>query len=257
MCIRDRGRIIAVGEGLEIPEGMEVIDIDGFHLVPGLIDGSVLHDREHDALYISHGVTLVRDMGSSMETITERREAERERVPGPALLVAGQLLDGLNSRSTRAMRFGAADQVSPRLTGLAASLTELARRDQLEPDAYALDYLSVSGRVPADIWGEILRVGHELGLSVWSALPASVPLSAAVELGLDGLTDLASLLPPETSWREATQNALDESIGTLAGGATAILPRAYNIVRQARPIRGLDAQLRQLSPFYEEGGQIG
>lgn len=246
------GRIIGIGEDMEVPEGIAVIDLEGFHLVPGLIDAAVRHDREHDALYISHGVTMVRDMGSPLNIINERREAERERIPGPALFVAGPLLDGPGSAAQHAMLFDATEEVDPMLTGLASHLTGLADRDQLESDAYGLDYLATGPLLTADVLGEVLRVGHELGLAVWGPLPTQVPLSAAVELGLDGVFDLSSLLPSGSSWAEVTDETLDESIAIMAAGTTAITPRAYNILRQTRPLGELESRLRQLSPVYEE-----
>ena len=62
----EEGRITAIAEDLELPEGTEIVDVAGMHVAPGLIDGMTNHDADHDALYIASGVTLIRDTGNDL-----------------------------------------------------------------------------------------------------------------------------------------------------------------------------------------------
>src|SRR5260221_473248 len=52
-------RILAVGPSIEIPADAVRVDVTGKHVIPGLIDGLVNHDADHDRLYVTSGVTLV------------------------------------------------------------------------------------------------------------------------------------------------------------------------------------------------------
>src|SRR5687768_3233322 len=87
--------IRTVAPGAPLPAGCEVIEIAGLHVVPGLIDGIAFHDPEHDVLYTASGVTLLRDHGNELARIFEERElARRDATGGPALNVAGAVIDG-------------------------------------------------------------------------------------------------------------------------------------------------------------------
>jgi imidazolonepropionase-like amidohydrolase len=106
--------IIAVGnEGdLAVPPGAEVIDANGYTVMPGLIDAHVhldilghgdyptWHGMVRDnyaevmelsaAQLLAHGVTTARDAGGELEASVQTRERiERGEIPGPRLLIGG------------------------------------------------------------------------------------------------------------------------------------------------------------------------
>ena len=60
-------RIVAVGprQSVTVPEGAEVIDGERCSVVPGLIDAHFHIERDYQLprLFLSHGVTSVRDPG--------------------------------------------------------------------------------------------------------------------------------------------------------------------------------------------------
>ena len=74
------------------------IDASGMTVMPGLIDAHVHIGREpdHDGpLYLSAGVTSVRDTGGVLERLTElRRRWNEGDWTGPRLVYAGPLIDG-------------------------------------------------------------------------------------------------------------------------------------------------------------------
>src|ERR1051326_3107902 len=87
-------RIVAVGKRavLKVPDGAEVVDAKGLTLVPGLIDSHFHIDGDDPlpALYLSHGVTSVRDPGQWIEAYDAARKAP---APVPRLFLCGPHLD--------------------------------------------------------------------------------------------------------------------------------------------------------------------
>jgi len=101
IVVRD-GRVAEVTSGgvASPPAGTEIIDARGMWIVPGLIDMHVhYHPGWMDALFLRHGVTTVRDVGSGLDSILELREDSR--APGvarPRIFACGPLIDGPSPR---------------------------------------------------------------------------------------------------------------------------------------------------------------
>jgi imidazolonepropionase-like amidohydrolase len=87
-------RIATVGRrnSVTIPPGAEVIDANGLTLLPGLIDSHFHIDGDDPlpALYLSHGVTSIRDPGQWIEAYDAARKAS---APTPRLFLCGPHLD--------------------------------------------------------------------------------------------------------------------------------------------------------------------
>jgi imidazolonepropionase-like amidohydrolase len=87
-------RIIAVGKraGVSIPIGAEVVDASGLTLLPGLIDSHFHIDGDDSlpALFLTHGVTSVRDPGQWIEAYDAARKAPAQV---PRLFLCGPHLD--------------------------------------------------------------------------------------------------------------------------------------------------------------------
>jgi len=87
-------RIAAVGTraSVTIPQGAEVVDARGLTLVPGLIDSHFHIDGDDPlpALFLSHGVTSLRDPGQWIEAYDAARKAP---APVPRLFLCGPHLD--------------------------------------------------------------------------------------------------------------------------------------------------------------------
>ena len=87
-------RIAAVGERrwMKVPAGAEIVDAKGLTLVPGLIDSHFHIDGDDPlpALYLSHGVTSLRDPGQWIEAYDNARKAS---APIPRLFLCGPHLD--------------------------------------------------------------------------------------------------------------------------------------------------------------------
>ena len=86
-------RIVVVGTrgSVNIPAGAEVIDAKGLTLLPGLIDSHFHIDGDDPlpALYLTHGITSIRDPGQW----TEAYDVARKGPPIPRLFLCGPHLD--------------------------------------------------------------------------------------------------------------------------------------------------------------------
>ena len=87
-------RIVAVGKRsvIKVPSGAEIVDAKGLTLLPGLIDSHFHIDGDDPlpALYLSHGVTSIRDPGQWIEAYDVARHAS---APVPRLFLCGPHLD--------------------------------------------------------------------------------------------------------------------------------------------------------------------
>ena len=87
-------RIAAVGKRgeVKIPPGADVVDAKGLTVLPGLIDAHFHIDGDDalPALFLSHGVTSLRDPGQWIEAYDAARKAS---APTPRLFLCGPHLD--------------------------------------------------------------------------------------------------------------------------------------------------------------------
>lgn len=87
-------RIVAVGKQslVKIPDGADLVDAKGLTLLPGLIDAHFHIDGDDSlpALFLSHGVTSLRDPGQWIEAYDAARKAG---TPIPRLFLCGPHLD--------------------------------------------------------------------------------------------------------------------------------------------------------------------
>src|SRR5688500_11644619 len=97
------GRIAAIGPStqLRLPAEATVIDGTGKYLIPGLFE---MHAHASKArasslgLYVTHGVTTIRDQGSEhAEVLRWRREIRAGARVGPRMLIAGPYLESLRN----------------------------------------------------------------------------------------------------------------------------------------------------------------
>jgi hypothetical protein len=185
------GRIDAIGPDLVLPLGCERIDCTGLFVVPGLVDGMMSYDPEHDALYTAHGITSVRDMGGDPDVLAElESEYFRERVPGPFLISAGGVVDGAPPITASAIVVRTPEEVERFLS--------LLKR-------IGADFISLMPSAPRNLLDAIYAQSDSLALDVWGMVPRGVALMDAVARGHDGFLGVDAFLPLDT----ATEDPLD------------------------------------------------
>jgi hypothetical protein len=237
--IEDR-LIKAIGPDLELPAGVERIDVAGKHVVPGLIDGLVNHDPDHDRLYVASGVTLVRDIGNDLARILSERDRDRqsgarERGPGPAIWCAGAVLDGVPPSTTSAIV----------LASPADAQDKLPRLFELD-----VDFVSFHQGLTKPTLAKSIELSHRRGLKIWGPVLKTGSLADAIELGQDGLLHLEGFVPAGKRWDNVKLADLTPPIEKLASAHTAVTPTLSVFAQRLIAPKDNPPELAYLGPFY-------
>ncbi len=244
-----------------LPADVRVIDVTGQFVVPGLMDGAVNYDPAHDALYLSAGVTLVRDTGNDVSLmLTERLAPARARTPGPALVIAGPILDSSTTSSADALVLADGPSATARLTQLIETMDARAQVLGLTSEQMRPDYLAFHAGLGRDAWEAVIHWAHSnpawtKPLAVWGPLPTGVSLSDAIQVGQDGLLGLHGLLPEGTPWEQARHDQLAPAIATLAQSALGVTPMLGvlgRVLTDTSDAGELAMGLPYLSPTYAQ-----
>lgn len=173
--------IDAIGVDLELPLGTERIDVTGKHLVPGLIDGLVTYDPQHDELYVTSGVTTVRDTGGNPTVRAQLKLPQfRDRVPGPFLVTAGAVLDGSPPVSPSAV-------ILREEADIERFLTLLADID--------MDYACVMPNLDPALLVPLCAQAREFDMDVWGMLLRGASIDECIAAGQRGFFGLEAFLP--------------------------------------------------------------
>lgn len=183
-------RIIAVGPtgSVAVPRDASLVDGSGKYLVPGFWDMHV-HTvvpagRAVLGLYVANGVTGVRDMAGSWDSLTVwRRDIAAGRLVGPRIVASGPYLEG-------------GDVPVEHL--LARNGTEAASAvDSLI--ALGVDFIKVHGQLRSDTYFAIARRARERGISFVGHVPRSVGAAAASDSGQRSIEHLLAVPLPCTA----------------------------------------------------------
>jgi imidazolonepropionase-like amidohydrolase len=181
VLVVDGDRIAAVGrrDELPVPEGADVVDTTGRHLLPGLIDVHVHYFEWMGELFLAHGVTSVKDVGNDVEWIaTAGREIERGEARGPRIYYTGNGLDVPPPRRDHFIGL-----VDPAMARQVVALLA-------EHGAIAI---KVRERLPADLLAPVVDEAHRLGLKVTGHLRAT-DARVAARAGIDGLEHASGIV---------------------------------------------------------------
>jgi len=96
----DGSSIAKIGNNLEVPANADKIDCRGKFLIPGLHDMHVHLDNTKGMLqlFVSAGVTTVRNMAGSPRTVAFRDKIARGELLGPTIYTTGPFVDGERPR---------------------------------------------------------------------------------------------------------------------------------------------------------------
>jgi imidazolonepropionase-like amidohydrolase len=176
------GRIAKIGKNVEAPRNAVIIDASGKFLIPGLWDNytftleAVKHGAPFFELLLAHGVTGVRDVGTSMglaEAARLRADINAGRMLAPRLFYAGNVLQG-EMPPRRSNRWSEISTVVKTIDEARAAVEKLA--------AAGVDHIKVEKRTPPEILREIIRTAHKRKLRV-----VAVPPSFVIDASNDGL----------------------------------------------------------------------
>jgi imidazolonepropionase-like amidohydrolase len=161
---------------VKIPSGAEVIDAKGLTLLPGLIDSHFHIDGDDPlpALYLSHGVTSLRDPGQWIEAYDAARKAS---APVPRLFLCGPHLDS-PPPAYPADSFIVRD----------AEETRLAANRFIDDGASAI---KVYYRLPLALVKVAIETAHARGVPVMGHLEI-LDARDAIRAGIDGIEHATS-----------------------------------------------------------------
>ncbi|MCH2106709.1 MAG: amidohydrolase family protein, partial [Planctomycetes bacterium] len=230
------GVISGLGPELERPDGAQVVDAAGLHVIPGLIDGMIHHDGEHDHLYARAGVVLARDMGNDMgRVIISRARRGRADATGPRLFICGAVLDGVPPITTKAVVVRSAEEAEAKL----ARLVDLQ-----------VDFISTHTGVPPEALMGAASVARQAGLKVWGPAPRGVSLEDSYKLGLDGVVGLDAFLDDRFGWVSDEAPDLAYGVSVAAAEGRFVMPVLNAVAARVRIPAEPAESLALMGPHY-------
>jgi cytosine/adenosine deaminase-related metal-dependent hydrolase len=168
----DAGRIVRVVEAAEPASAQEVVDGTGRYLIPGLWDFHVhltYDDRFTDAmpgLFLSHGVTSIRDTGGLLEKVLPVVAAlEAEGATAPRVFFAGPLMDGEHVVYDGDNRPG---------LGIANPDAETARANVARLAEAGVDFIKIYELVTPEVFEALVDAAAARGLPLDGHVPLSM-----------------------------------------------------------------------------------
>jgi len=175
------GRIRSVGarSGMAVPQGTQVIDLDGAYVVPGFLDmDAAPRDAATLVSMLAAGITGVREAAMPLDRFARLGHDVPFDDPHPAVFVGGPLLEGPDAGI--GVRIGSRDEVP----GIVA---KVVRED-------GAAFVSVGETVPAEWVPDIARTARADGATVWLERRAN-GWRQAIPAGVDAVVGLVSLDP--------------------------------------------------------------
>lgn len=193
--IIQNGKITEVAETgkTKIPEGAKVIESKGKFLMPGLtemhghIPGADQPQYGEDVLflYISNGVTTVRNMLGTAYQLQLKERVKNEELPGPTIFAA-----------------------SPWLSAENIPTPEAADKIVREHKAAGFDLLKI-GSISPEVYKQMAKTAHEINMPFGGHIPEEVGLTGALEAkqtSIDHYDRYVEFLVPESAEAESRSN---------------------------------------------------
>jgi len=175
------GRIEQVSTTARIPNDADTLDASGAWIIPGLWDmhAHIWSRTLLFPMYIAHGITGVRDMGSSLPLwLAWRDSVSRGLVDGPHAIVSGVIVDGLSPFNSMYVQVKTPDEGR-------ALVRDLKAR--------GADFIKVYDRLSVDAYKSIMTAAKEARIPVAGHIPPGVSALEASRLGQHSIEHLTSL----------------------------------------------------------------
>ena len=191
--------------------GARIVDATGRFVIPGLWDMHAhleFTGASSLQLYVANGVTGVRDMGSSLDTVLGYRESTQSGVVlGPRIVAAGP---SLRQSDTDASPYRTHHLWVDTAADGRAVVQMLKRR--------GVDFIKVHGLVPRDAYFAIAEEARAQGLPLVGHLPDKITFDEAIDagqIGFEHMNDMAiwTACSGPTVYREESCRAYFEGLG--------------------------------------------
>jgi imidazolonepropionase-like amidohydrolase len=245
VVVIEGGTIKAVG-GLgqvTIPSRAQIIEAKNKIVLPGLIDMHVHYRDWMDQLFISHGVTTVRDLGSTLDYILEaRKRSHEEGVRKPRIYTSGPFLDG--SPPVFGMSFG--KQLSYPVTTPEEAKSAASRLINSK-----VDCLKTQQKITLPLLEAITEVAKKEKVPVIVHLGDSklgdIKASAAILLGVKGIEHGSGI-----NFITASQSELEAISDMIVSNSVFVTPTLFmeeQFSKLLDPELKKDPLLKQVPPF--------
>lgn len=182
-----RGQRIAEvrsNNGFDYGKSARVIDITGKYVLPGLIDIHVHYSDWMGQLFLSHGVTTVKDLGNDIDWIsTISNEIDRGKIRGPRILYVGNGLDA---------------PPPDRNTHVGVTDGDTAKRAVELLHSKGASAIKVREKISPELLAVVAEQSHKLGIPVTGHLKRTDAREAALA-GIDGLEHLSGFVQAITN----------------------------------------------------------
>lgn len=162
------GIIQYIGEydDIVISENIQIIDGSGKYLLPGFSDMHVHTYSDEDLLlFLSNGVTRVRNMFGFPEHIKKRSRIKKKKLLGPELFTASPIIDGENA-------FWPQSIIITDPTKVEKELIKLKNR--------GYDFIKIYNNLSKEVFFKILEEAEKLDIEVVGHVPKAVSINEAL-----------------------------------------------------------------------------
>ncbi len=219
------GRVQA-GDGGEQDERQVLHQYSGKYVLPGLVDMHVhlsIHAKLLTILFLAHGVTSVRDMGSlTGPTLDLRRAILEGEHPGPRIFTCGRPLDG--------------DPPVPGRGNRPVASVEEAHAAVAELAAAGVECIKVYDNLKADVLDAVAAAAAEHGLPVVGHVPVGALLEHAPITDVQHLTGLRrERLDPMSGFGDVTLQRIGRFVASSRERRIAHTPTLAAVAAMVRP----------------------
>ncbi len=226
--VMQAGRIVSVAPSAEIrvpaQAQAQTVDATGKFVIPGLWDMHVHTSREGRAryfwpLFLAHGVTGVREMGSYLDTLLYwRSELTRAPLDGPRIIWSSPMFDG----SPASWKHG---------IPLASPAEARVMVDSMQ--RLGFDFIKVYARLQRDVYFAIADQAKLRGMPFAGHLPGRIELAEAADAGQRSLEHIDGI---PLACVPGASALLDSAYSTSDAAARAALERRFG----RRMLEGFD-----------------
>ncbi len=172
-------------DAIDVPEGAQRIDGRGRYLMPGLVDMHVHSFRRplarpmsHDQLilFITNGVTAVRNMWGGEEHLKLREEIRGGKLTGPTIYTTGPIIDGNPPYSP---------------DSAVAETPEQAAQMVAEQKKIGYDFIKVYNRLSVDVYDALVESAAKCGMPVVGHVARDVGIEHALSAGQHSVEHLS------------------------------------------------------------------
>jgi hypothetical protein len=182
-----RGQRVAevrMNDGFDYGESATVIDVRGKYILPGFIDIHVHYADWMGHLFLSHGVTTVKDLGNCIEWISDiSNEIDRGKLHGPRIMYVGNGLDA---------------PPPDRNTHIGLTNADNAKKAVRLLHSRGASAIKVREKIDPELLEVVVEESHRLGLPVTGHLKRTDAREAAVA-GIDAIEHLSGFVQAITN----------------------------------------------------------